>query len=142
MHDFWLVGDGIHGAVETTTIADECTRTNLGHRHTRGPGASETVPGPTTAWTIMVDPEVNAKNLKRRLPEWLRTLEADGITETGRWDADRLYTYPVTGAMTDAGVMIASATTGPPAGTVSFFYASVVPWRPHGDPNPHRHRGL
>lgn len=135
MHDFWLVGDGIREALEVTAIADERTRTNLGHWHTHGPGASDTIAGLTSAWMIMVDPVANATALNRRLPEWLRTLEADGISETGRWDADRLYRYPVASAIVDAGVMIASTTMGPPAGTVSFFYTSTIPSRPYGDPN-------
>ncbi len=41
----------------------------------------------------------------------------------------------MTTALANAGVMIASAVTGPPGGTVRFAYASGLPSRPAGDPN-------
>jgi len=134
-HDFWLVGHGVREALEVTAIADEPTKTNLGHWRKRGPGFSATIPGLTNAWTIMVDPTVKATALKSGLAGWLRALEAEGITETGRWDSSRLYTHPVTNAMTAAGVIIASAVAGPPAGIVSFAYVSDIESRPAGDPN-------
>jgi hypothetical protein len=135
MHDFWLVGNGVREALEITTIADERTRTNLGHWQKRGPGFATTFPGLNQAWTIMVDPTFNAKALKSGLADWLRALEADGITETGRWDSGRLYGHPVTNAMARAGVIIASAVAGPPAGMISLGYASATPSRPADDPN-------
>lgn len=134
-HDFWLVGDGIHEALEITTLADERTRTNLGHWQKRGPGFTATIPGLSQAWTIMVDPTFNSKALKSRLAGWLRALEGDGITETGRWDSGRIYVHPVTNAIVGAGVIIASVIAGPPAGMISFGYASDIPCRPASDPN-------
>jgi hypothetical protein len=83
----------------------------------------------------MVDPQYNARALTRGLPGWLRDLERDGISETGRWDGARIDLHPVTTAMAAAGVMIASSVTGPAAGTVMFGYATGGPSRPAGDPN-------
>jgi hypothetical protein len=134
-HDFWIHRGETREALEITTLADQDTKRNAAHWQKRGPGYTKTFDGLTSAWMIMVDPAFNATTLKKNLARWLQTLESEGITETGRWDSRRIYTHPVTAALAAAGVMIASAISGPPAGLVSLCYASGLTTRPAGDPN-------
>lgn len=134
-HDFWIDRGGTREALEVTTFAEQETKTHAAHWQKRGPGHFKVFEGITSAWTIMVDQEFPADALTKNLAEWLRALESEGITETGRWDSHRLYVHPVTTALAAAGVMIASAVSGPPAGLVSLVYASGFPTRPAGDPN-------
>jgi hypothetical protein len=135
MHDFWLVGDGVREALEITTLMEQGVMTDLKHWQKVGPGHEIMIPGLARAWTIMVDPQANAKALTNGLAEWLQALERDQIVETGRWDGVRLGVHPVTTAMAITGVMMASSVTGPPPGLVMFRYATGIPSRPAGDPN-------
>ena len=135
MQDFWLVGDGVREALEITTLMEQAPMTDLKHWQKVGPGHNTMIPGLTQAWTIMVDPQFNAKALNNGLADWLQALERDQIIETGRWDSARLGVHPTTTAMATAGVMTASSVTGPPPGTVMFGYATGMPSRPAGDPN-------
>ncbi len=64
--------------------------TDLMHWQKVGPGHDVMIPGLAQAWTIMVDPQFNAKALTNGLGEWLQALERDQIVETGRWDSARL----------------------------------------------------
>ncbi len=134
-HDFWIHRGGMREALEITTLAEQDTKTNAAHWRKRGPGDFKVLEGVTSAWAIMVDQEFRADALKKNLAEWLRALEGEGITTTGRWDSDRVYVHPVTMALAAAGVLTASTVSGPPAGSVSLAYASGVPARPAGDPN-------
>ena len=134
-HDFWIHHGETREALEITTLAEQDTKTNAAHWQKRGPGYTTTFDHLTSAWMIMVDPAFNASMLKKKLAGWLQTLESEGITETGRWDSHRMYTHPVTTALAAAGVMIASAISGPPAGLVSLCYPSCFPPRPAGDPD-------
>jgi hypothetical protein len=134
-HDFWLHRGGEREALEITTFAEQDTKTNAAHWQKRGPGYSMTVEGLTSAWTIMVDQEFCRGAFTKNLAGWLKALEREGILETGRWDSRRIYTHPVTAALAEAGVMIAKAVSGPPAGLVLLSYASIVPTRTAGDPN-------
>lgn len=134
-HDFWVVGDGVREALEITTLADEPTKTNLGHWQKRGPGYTPVITGLTRAWTVVVDPTFNAITLKNGLAGWLRTLESEGIRQTGRWDSERVHVHPITKAMASAGVLTAAAVSGPPGGHVSLAYVSGIPSRTAGDPN-------
>ncbi|MFY1696083.1 hypothetical protein [Solwaraspora sp. WMMA2101] len=135
VHDFWLQHGTIQEALEVTTLIDQHATTDAMHWQKRGPGFSTTVPGLSSAWMVMVDPAFNARTLTAGLPGWLRSLERDGIGETGRWDTARMYVHPVTTALAAAGVMIASVVPGPPAGEVALAYLSGMPSRPAGDPN-------
>lgn len=134
-HDFWVCYGESREALEITTLADQENKRNAAHWQKRGPGYTTTVDGLTSAWTIMVDPAFNAATLTKNLAKWLQALESESITETGRWDSSRIYTHPVTAALGAAGVMIASAVSGPPAGLVSLCYASDFPSRQAGDPD-------
>jgi len=93
-HDFWLKHGSAQEALEVTTLMDQDTMTNAMHWQKVGPGFSATVAGLSSAWTVMVDPQFNAKTLNAGLAGWLRALEADGITETGRWDVQRIGVHP------------------------------------------------
>lgn len=135
MHDFWLVGDGVHEALEITTLMEQGSMTNLAHWQRVGPGYTSMISGLTKAWMIMVDPQVKATALNAGIAGWLQALEHDQITETDCWDSARLGVHPATTAMVAAGVMSAKSVTGPPPGTVTFLYATEIPSRPAGDPN-------
>lgn len=135
MYDFQLTGTGASEALEITTLMDQATKTDLEHWQKTGPGYHLEIPGLTKAWTIMVDPQFNARALTKKVAEWLQALEHDQIDHTGRWDTMRAWTHPTTTAMAAAGVMIASSVAGPPPGTVMFTYPFGTQTRPVGDPN-------
>lgn len=134
-HDFWLRYGETKEALEITTFAEQDTKTKAAHWQKHGPGFFKEVEGLTSAWMIMVDPGFRAEALNDKLDEWLRALEDEGILDTGRWDSHRTYTHPVVRALASAGVMIAQAVSGAPAGTVSLGYASAFPSRTAGDPD-------
>ncbi|MFI5861773.1 hypothetical protein [Streptomyces sp. NPDC051546] len=134
-HDFWIDCGGTREALEVTTFAEQQSTTRAAHWQKRGPGDVKVIEGITSAWAIVVDQTFRAEALTKNLAEWLRALESEGITETGRWDSQRCYVHPVTMALAAAGVMRASIVPGLPAGTVSLAYVSDVPTRPAGDPN-------
>jgi hypothetical protein len=75
MHDFWLVGNGVREALEITTLMEQDAMTDLKHWQKVGPGHDIIIPGLAQAWTIMIDPQFNAKALTNRLAEWLQALE-------------------------------------------------------------------
>ncbi|MDL2081977.1 hypothetical protein QNN03_36685 [Streptomyces sp. GXMU-J15] len=134
-HDFWIYRGDVKEALEITTLAEQSTRTNAGHWQKRGPGYFTTVDGLSSTWMLLVDPRFKADALTKNLDEWLRALENEGITETGLWDGSRMYVHPVTTALASAGVLQASAVSGPPAGSVHLVYQAPFPSRPAGDPN-------
>jgi len=135
VHDYWVRHGDTREALEVTTLAMQDTITNLMHWQKRGPGFDASVAGLTCSWSILIDQEIKAYGVRAHLAEWLVALEAEGVTSTGRWDTKRVYAHPVTRALVRAGVMEASTVPGPPAGLVTFFYASSYPSRPAGDPN-------
>ncbi|MFE7622535.1 hypothetical protein [Streptomyces sp. NPDC057509] len=135
VHDFWIYRGDAREALEITTLAEQSTKTNAAHWQKRGPGFCSTVEGLASAWMILVDPGFQADALTKNIAEWLRALENEGVTETGLWDGSRMYMHPVTTALASAGVLQASAVSGPPAGSVHLAYASDLLPRPAGDPN-------
>ncbi|WP_327074399.1 hypothetical protein OG196_31650 [Kitasatospora purpeofusca] len=134
-HDFWVCRGGAQEALEVTTLAEQGTRTDAAHWRKRGPDSSVTVEGVAWAWMILVDQTFRADALTKNIADWLRELESEGITETGRWDSRRAYVHPVTMSLAAAGVLIASGVPGGPAGMVSLAYVSDVPRRLAGDPD-------
>ncbi|MBV1854594.1 hypothetical protein [Catellatospora tritici] len=134
-HDFWLHTSAGREALEITRMAEQDTITHAMHWRKTGPGFEATVSGLSSAWMLVVDQEVKATALTEKLAEWLRALETEGITKTGKWDGERIYQHPITNGLAAAGVLEASAVAGPPAGMVVLSYVSNLKSRPAGDPN-------
>lgn len=72
--------DGVHGALEVTTIGDEAAIAleSLAHRR------DWTVPGARWAWIINVGPPVSLDQLRVRIDELVLTCERLGATDPGQ----------------------------------------------------------